>query len=88
MFPLQNPFEGVPIRRIDTETYLSIARHLVDNIRTAGVNRQILVKELNTCIRELEQIINNLDNNAEQLSGRCDGHYRIQLQQIQDDRDK
>jgi hypothetical protein len=89
-FPPQNPFEGVPINRINTETYLTIARLLVnntDNVRTPGINKKLVVKELNTRIGELEQIINSFDNTAEQLSVRCDTSSQRQLRQMQDDRD-
>jgi ABC-type phosphate transport system auxiliary subunit len=71
-FPLQNPFEGVPIGRIEPNTYLNIARQLVDNrknIRTPGVRGEPLIRELNIRIGEIEEIINRLDTQAEQLLG-------------------
>ncbi len=90
-YPPQNPFEGVPINWINTETYLTIARLLVNNsnnVRTPGVNKRLVVRELNTRIREVEQIINTFDNTAEQLIGRRDTVSQRQLHQIQDDCDK
>jgi hypothetical protein len=90
-FPPQNPFEGVPIPRIDTNTYLNIARRLVDNknkVRTPGVRGQPLIKELNLRIREVEEIIIRFDNSTEQIIGSRDTRLRGNLQQIQDDRDK
>ena len=90
-FPPQNPFEGVPIKSINTETYLTIARLLVNNksnIRTPGVNKRLLVNEINTRIGEVEQIISRFDNTTEQLSIRRDAQSQRQLLQVQDDRDK
>ncbi len=87
-FPPQNPFKGVPIGRIDTSTYLNIARRLIDNknnVRVPGIRGEPLVKELNICIGEVESIINRLDNQAEQLIGTRDVRT---IQQIQDERDK
>jgi hypothetical protein len=55
----------VPIGRINKETYLTIGRRSVDNkdkIRTPEVPAKILIIELNTRIREVEEIINSFDN--------------------------
>ncbi len=75
-YPPHNPFEGVPIARIDTETYLTIGRCIVENknnVRTLG---------------EVEQIIRRLDNTAEQLIGTRDPQSLSKLHRIQDDRDR
>ncbi len=61
IFPPQNPFEGVPINKIDSGTYINIARQLInnkDNARIPGVRGQPLVQELNIRIREVGEIIN------------------------------
>jgi hypothetical protein len=90
-FPPQNSFEGVPIRRIDSDTYINIARHLIDNkknIRTPGVRGQPLVRELNIRIQEVGELIHRLDNRAEQLIGTSDPQLARDIQRIQDDRDK
>jgi hypothetical protein len=68
-FPPQNPFEGVPIPRISSDTYINIARRLIDNrhnIRVPGVRGEPLVKELNHRIWEVEDIIKRLDDILEQ----------------------
>lgn len=55
----------MPIGRINKETYLNIGRRSVDNkdkIRTPEVPAKILIIELNTRIREVEEIINSFDN--------------------------
>jgi hypothetical protein len=51
LFPPQNPFRNVPIRRIDTDTYLLIARQIIrnqtpDQTRTPGAERPALLQEL------------------------------------------
>lgn len=89
--PPSNPFEGVPIPRIDPDFYIAIARRLVDNknnTRTPGIRGEPLVKELNIRIREVEEIINTLDNRAEQLSITRDIQSRQHLRQVVDERDK
>ncbi len=90
-FPPQNPFEGVPIRRIDSETYLTIARLLVNNknnVRTPGVREQPLIRELNIRAGEIERLINRLDNSAEQIIAGRNPNISNHLQRIQDDRDR
>lgn len=46
------------------------------------------MKEINTRIGEVEQIISRFDNTTEQLSIRRDAQSQRQLLQVQDDRDK
>ncbi len=90
-FPPQNPFEGVPIEKITTETYLTIGRLLVDNknnVQTQGVGNKLLVKELNHRIGEVERIINSFDSDADRLNGRGDPHTLGYLRQISEDRDR
>lgn len=90
-YPPHNPFEGVPVGRISTETYLTIARRLVNNkdkARVPGVPAKVLIKELNTRVGEAESIINSLDNEAERISGRGDPDSRRHLRQLFEDRDK
>jgi hypothetical protein len=53
-FPPQNPFRGVPTRRIDTETYLQIARQIIgeqtpEQTRTPGAEKPALLRELEQC---------------------------------------
>jgi hypothetical protein len=89
--PPKNPFEGVPVRRINSDTYLNIARRLVDNknhARTPGVRGEPLTRELNTRIGKVENIIIGLDNRAEQLISTRDTGSLRHLGQLQDDSDK
>jgi hypothetical protein len=53
VFPPQNPFQGVPVQRIDTETYTRIARTLISQPgsnqgiqRTPGAETPVLILEL------------------------------------------
>jgi hypothetical protein len=90
-FPPQNPFEGVPIERITTETYLTIRGLLEDNknnMQTPGVGNKLLVKELNSCISEVERIINSFDNDADHLNERQDPHTLGYLCQILEDSER
>jgi hypothetical protein len=90
-YPPQNPFQGVPIPRIAPETYITIARRLIDNrnnVRTPGIRGEPLVRELNSRIREVEELINRLDYSVEQLVGTQDTQTARKIKHIQDDRDK
>jgi hypothetical protein len=58
LFPPQNPFRDVPIRRIDTETYIQIARQIMgnqtpDQTRVPGAEKPELLRELELRRREV-----------------------------------
>jgi hypothetical protein len=72
LFPPQNPFRDVPIRRINTETYILIARQIVGGqpsvqTRTPGSEKPALLQELELRRREVRRIIASLDRQIEQL---------------------
>jgi hypothetical protein len=71
LFPPQNPFRDVPVRRIDTETYILIARQIVGRLtgqsRIPGAERPALLRELEQRSREVRRIIASLDREIEQI---------------------
>ncbi len=71
LFPPQNPFRDVPVRRIDTETYILIARQIIGRqtgqSRIPGAERPALLRELEQCSREVRRIIASLDREIEQI---------------------
>ncbi len=72
LFPPQNPFRDVPIRRIDTDTYLLIARHIIgnqspDQARIPGAEQPALLQELEQCCRGVRRIIAALDRELEEI---------------------
>ncbi len=75
LFPPQNPFQDVPIRRIDTSTYIFIARQIIgrqepDQTRTPGAEKPALMQELGQRCREVQRIIASLDREIEQIEAR------------------
>jgi hypothetical protein len=74
-FPPQNPFRGVPVRRIDTDTYLLIARRIIGNqvagqTRVPGAEKPALLQELEQRRREIRRIIASLDREIEEREAR------------------
>jgi hypothetical protein len=72
LFPPQNPFRDVPLRRIDTETYVLIARQIIgrqtpDQTRVPGAQGPALLRELEQRCREVRRIISSLDREIEQI---------------------
>ncbi len=67
-FPPQNPFRDIPVRRIDTDTYLLIARRIIGN-QVAGQAR-VPGAERPASLQELEQ---RLKNGQRQTKGRVRG---------------
>jgi hypothetical protein len=67
-FPPQNPFQDMPAQRIDTETYIRIARALITQPgstqgiqRVPGAEAPALILELSQRIREVNRIISTAD---------------------------
>jgi hypothetical protein len=93
LFPPQNPFRDVPIRRIDTDTYLLIARQIIgnqtpDQTRTPGAQRPALLQELEQRRREVRRIIALLDREAEEIEAQNDSPaIRTRARQVYEDRD-
>ncbi len=71
LFPPQNPFQGVPIRRIDSETIIRIARTLIgdhqDPNRKPGAEGPDLIAELKYREREVSRIIASIETETERL---------------------
>ena len=72
LFPPQNPFRGVPVTQISTDTYLLIARQIIgrqtpDQTRTPGAEKAALLQELEQRKREVRWIIASLDREIEQI---------------------
>jgi hypothetical protein len=72
LFPPQYPYRGVPVERINTETYLLIARQIIGRqtpgqTRTPGAEKAALLQELEQCRREVRRFIASLDRELEQL---------------------
>ena len=62
IFLPQNPFRGVPVPRINTETYLLIARQIIgrqnpEQTRTPGAQKAALLQELEQRRREICRLI-------------------------------
>lgn len=95
-FPGQNPFLNVPIRRIDTETYLLAARRLISRPgepqtiqRKPGAETPDLIIELGQRIREVNRIISGADQEIERLESRSRAREITQrIQELQSDRDR
>jgi hypothetical protein len=96
LFPPQNPFRDVPVRRIDTETYVLIARQIIgrqtpDQVRVPGAQVPALLRELEQRCREVRRIIASLDRELEQLEAQRAIDNNLDLyprgQQVFDDRD-
>jgi hypothetical protein len=82
LFPPQNPFRGVPVQRINTETYLLIARQIIgrqtpEQTRTPGAERGTLLQELEQRRREVRRIIASLDRELEQLEAQAARESRL-----------
>ncbi len=98
VFPPQNPFQDMPIRRINTETYLRIARTFISQPgnpqgfqRTPGAGAPVLIIELNQRIREVSRLISTRDQEVERLETETRNITREIAQHIRDlqsDRDK
>jgi predicted ribosome quality control (RQC) complex YloA/Tae2 family protein len=76
IFPPQNPFRGVPVPRINTETYLLIAREIIgrqtpEQTRTPGAQKAALLQELEQRRREVRRLIAPLDRELEQLEAQA-----------------
>ncbi len=76
IFPPQNPFRGVPVPRINTETYLLIARQIIgrqspEHTRTPGAQKAALLQELEQRRREVRRLIASLDRELEQLEAQA-----------------
>ena len=97
LFPPQNPFRGVPVARINTDTYLLIARQIIgrqtpDQTRTPGAEKTALLQELEQHKREVHRIIASLDREIEQIEAQAvQDRSLVELyprgRQVIDDRD-
>ena len=96
LFPPQNPFRDVPVRRIDTETYVLIARQIIgrqtpDQVRVPGAQRAALLRELEQRCREVRRLIASLDREIEQIEAQRVQDNNLELyprgRQVIDDRD-
>jgi hypothetical protein len=95
-FPPQNPFQDVPTRRIDTKTYIRLARTFITQPgstqgiqRIPGAETPALIIELGQRIREVNRIISAADQEAERLAPRARTHKVAQrIQELQTDREK
>lgn len=95
-FPPENPFQSVPIPRIDTETYIGIARTLISAPgdtqgiqRKPGAQAPDLIIELGQRIREVTRIIFRADQELERLESRANTRDIVQRrQELLSDRDK
>jgi hypothetical protein len=94
--PPQNPFRDVPIRRIDTKTYVSVARQLIgrqtpDQTRTPGAEKPALLRELDQRCRDVRRIIVSLDRELEQIEAQRVTNGNLDLyprgRQVINDRD-
>jgi hypothetical protein len=75
-FPPQNPFRGVPVPRINTDTFLLIARQIIgrqspDQTRTPGAEKAALLEELEQRKRQVRRIIASLDREIEQIEAQA-----------------
>lgn len=95
-FPPQNPFQDVPTRRIDTETYIRLARTFISQPgstqgiqRIPGAEAPALIIELTQRIREVNRIISAADQELERIEPRARTREIVQrIQELQTDRDK
>jgi len=74
LFPPQNPFRGVPVQRINTDTYIVIARQIIgrqSQARTPGAEKAALLQELEQRRREVRRIIASLDRELEQIEAQA-----------------
>jgi hypothetical protein len=96
MFPPKNPFLNIPIRRLDTETYLLATRRLISRPgepqtiqRKPGAKTPDLIIELGQRIREVNRIISGADQEIERLEPRSRVREIAQrIQELQSDRDR
>jgi len=93
LFPPQNPFQGVPIKRVDSETIIRIARTLIgdhqDPNRKPGAEGPDLIAELKYREREVSRIIASIEKETEQLQQRpANPEVRNRLRELSNDRDK
>jgi hypothetical protein len=94
--PPQNPFLNLPIRRVDTETYLLAARRLISRPgepqtiqRKPGAEAPDLIIELGHRIREVNRIISGADQEIERLEPRSRNREIAQrIQELLSDRDR
>ena len=95
-FPPTNPFQGVPQQRIDTQSYLRIARTLISDIgdtqgiqRVPGAESPALIVELSQRIREINHIIHGIDQDIERLETQASNGGRADnIQAVIRDRDR
>jgi hypothetical protein len=95
-FSASNPFQGVPQQRIDTQTYLLIARTLISNAgnapgiqRIPGAQAPTLITELTLRIREVNRIIYDIDRDIERLETRPNNQeISERIRGLLSDRDK
>jgi hypothetical protein len=82
IFPPQNPFRGIPVQRINTDTYLLIARQIIGRqtpgqTRTPGAEKAALLQELEQRRREIRRIIASLDREIELLEAQAAQEHSI-----------
>jgi hypothetical protein len=96
LFPPQNPFRDIPVRRINTETYVLIARQIIgrqtpEQTRVPGAQGPALLRELEQRCREVRRIIASLDREIEQIEAQRALDNNLDLyprgRQVIDDRD-
>jgi hypothetical protein len=96
LFPPQNPFRDVPVRRIDAETYVLVARQIIgrqtpDQVRVPGAQKVALLWELEQRCREVRRLIASLDREIEQIEAQRAQDNNLTLyprgRQVIDDRD-
>jgi hypothetical protein len=95
-FPPESPFQNVPVYRIDPETYVRIARILINAPgdsqgiqRKPAAETEDLIVELGQRIREVNRIISRADQEIERLEPRAQTREIAQrIQGLQTDRDK
>ncbi len=96
LFPPQNPFQGVPIRRVDTETYIRIARTFISQPgsnqgiqRIPGAESPALIIELDQRIREVNRLISVRDQEIDRLESNISSQSIAQhIRDIHSDMDK